>query len=733
MKLFYTLIVSLAYFQVFAGPLYDGIPDRPYIISLSVNTINTTCQKSNGKIIAQASGGVAPYMYSISGAPQPSGVFFGLPAGNYAVTATDAMGDVVTQNVTLTNTFLSPSPIVISALPPSGCNTFDAKLTLAGTGGLPPYTYSLDNINYQTSNMFSNLTAGTYYYAVKDANGCSSFPSLNLYVRTIQGNCNLITNGYGAALSCNPFKVDNIHINGTGGGTSPYTYSKDGINYQSNNDFSNLTDGLHTFWVKDAAGLIYLTSVSFMDYCPRPFLVVNIVQTAYCGQNGSITVNASEGTPPYQYSLDGITFQLGNQFNGLTPGLYTVTVKDSDGLIATRLANVPNNCTVVTAVTTNSTCGNSNGKIVAQGSNGTAPYQFSLDGINYSSNNTFSNLIAGNYTVYTKDATGAIGTANVIISNIAGPQINSANSTESGCDNQSGAINVNAGNGTAPLVYSVNGTVFQSNPVFTGLAPGSYTVTVKDANNCLDSRPTTVAPSSNMPVVNLGRDTSLCEGQTLLLSAANPNATYVWQDGSTQPTYLVTNKGTYHVSVNILGCIVKDTINIDYQLKPKFTLGEDKVICQGNRLVLKPTLTNGVSQNGLSYLWQDGSIGQTFIATQTGLYRLELGNICGSTSDDINITKGVCEVYVPGAFTPNGDGKNDVFKIGYGDNVFEFEMQVFNRYGQLVFESKDKSKGWDGTVKGKLQQQGTFTWGIRYKTVVGSMWQQITGTVILVR
>ena len=102
-----------------------------------------------------------------------------------------------------------------------------------------------------------------------------------------------------------------------------------------------------------------------------------------------------------------------------------------------------------------------------------------------------------------------------------------------------------------PLVYSINGTSFQSNPVFTGLAPGAYTVTVKDANNCIDAMSATVAPSNNIPVVNLGRDTTLCEDQTLLLNAANPNATYLWQDGSTQPTYLVTQKGSFNIRVSL--------------------------------------------------------------------------------------------------------------------------------------------------------------------------------------
>ncbi len=737
MKLFFTLLTNLFCFQLFAGEVNDNVsPGESKAITLSVTIINTTCQKYNGKIIVQASGGIAPYAYTISGpfAPQPSGVFFNLPAGTYTVTATDAVLDVASQIVTLTNTFTYPTAFSLGTIRPTGCNTFDGAFTMGASGGVAPYTYSLDNITYQSSNVFSNLTAGAYKYVVKDANGCTSIPPVLLNpVVIINGNCPIsIINGVGGSFSCNP-KSATLYIGTPTGGTAPYTYSHDGINYQTSNVFSNLSDGIFTFWIKDITGLIFLYSISWLDDCPTPFLVSNLIQAAHCGQNGSITVTASEGTPPYLYSLDGINFQTSNQFTGLAPGLYTVTVKDFYNLIATRLATVPNNCAVVTAVTTNSTCGYSNGKIVAQASNGTAPYQFSLDGINYSANNIFPNLPAGNYTAYTKDATGAVGTATVVISNIAGPMITSVNITPSGCDNKSGIVNVTAVTGTGPFVYSIDGSSFQSSPVFNGLAPGAYIVTVKDANNCLDQKSTIVTTAPDVPVVNLGRDTILCEGQTLVLDAANTNASYLWQDGSTQPTFIVTQKGRYNVSVTIQSCTVKDTIDIGYQLIPVFSLGSDRRLCSGNKFVLKPEITNGASTSGLSYLWQDGSTTPTFTTAHEGLYRLELGNTCGSTSDDVNVVKGVCDLYMPNVFTPNNDGVNDIFKPGYGDNVLEFKMEMFNRYGQLVFKTNDKLKGWDGKVNDKTQQAGTYTWIILYKTVSSSQWQNLSGTVILLK
>lgn len=230
-----------------------------------------------------------------------------------------------------------------------------------------------------------------------------------------------------------------------------------------------------------------------------------------------------------------------------------------------------------------------------------------------------------------------------------------------------------------------------------------------------------------LPLVDLGSDTTLCEDKTMLLNATNAGAQYVWQDASINPTYLITQMGQYFVKVTLNGCVSKDTIKINYDLKPKFSLGPDRLLCSGNTIILDPKI------NDVSYLWQDGSINKTYKATQSGLYYLAATNYCGTTTDSIILNKGVCDIYVPNAFTPNGDGLNDLFRPGYGDNIIEYKMEVFNRYGQLVFITSDRAKGWDGRINGKPQQAGAYTWIICYKTVVGSQWQNLSGSVILLK
>jgi large repetitive protein len=731
MRVFLTLLVCLLCLQAFATDIDSGKVQHPTAITLSLTVVNTTCQKANGKILIRASGGVAPYQYRniTTNLSLLGPVDYNLLAGTYTIMVTDAVGVTATENATLTNLYAKPKATVVGKTKSSGCATYDATLTLQGSNGVAPYTFTLDGYNFQTSNVYNNLTSGSYCYAVKDANGCTSIDQLtSLFQISIGANCSFYPLGGNGTGSCNPLFFS-WYLSTPDGGTPPFTYSKDGINYQNSSAFDSVPVGIFTVWIKDATGLVLAFSRSNIDeYNCLPFSVSTTAQAAVCNQNGSITATATDGIPPYQYSLDGINFQPGNQFTGLKAGNYTVTVKDSLELTSAILVNVANKCVTVTATTTSSTCGNSNGKITAQGINGTAPYQYSLDGIVYSTNNIFTNLATANYKVYTKDATGTVGTANVVVSNIAGPQITALDTTATGCNNNTGSISVTATSGTAPLLYSIDGITFKNTTAFTGLAKGNYTVTVKDKNDCSTTAPAVITLINNAPTVNLGSDITLCEDQTLLLDATNTNATYQWQDNASTPTYLVTAAGNYFVTVTKAGCIAKDSITITYNLKPKFTLGADTRLCLGSTLTLDPKITGAVN-----YLWQDGSTTPTYTVTRPGLYSVTATNTCGSITNNITVGNGVCSLYLANSFTPNGDTKNDFFKPGYGDNVTEYQLKVFNRYGQILFTTTDKNKGWDGTYKAAAQPYGSYVWAIQYKTAINNSLQRLQGTVLLIR
>jgi gliding motility-associated-like protein len=102
------------------------------------------------------------------------------------------------------------------------------------------------------------------------------------------------------------------------------------------------------------------------------------------------------------------------------------------------------------------------------------------------------------------------------------------------------------------------------------------------------------------------------------------------------------------------------------------------------------------------------------MANSTGQYRVDVSNECGTNSATIRLYNGACKIYVPTAFTPNGDGNNDLFKAEFGENVIKFQLEVFNRWGQRVFNSNDFKKGWDGRIQGLLQPTGVYAWKITY-------------------
>ena len=247
---------------------------------------------------------------------------------------------------------------------------------------------------------------------------------------------------------------------------------------------------------------------------------------------------------------------------------------------------------------------------------------------------------------------------------------------------------------------------------FTTSQSGLYWVEVINSNNTCVLRDSIQLNFKPNPVVQLGADTTICEYTTVLLDAGNPGATYLWQDNSINQTFLAGNPGNYFVKVNLNGCELSDTIVIKNKLIPGVRLGNDTLLCYGNTVKLKPILSNA---DNAEILWSTGETTSNIVVAQPGYYSIAVKNSCGTATDGVIVKPGVCELYIPSAFTPNNDGKNDIFKPGYGENIVSYSMEIYNRWAEKVFTSDRISKGWDGTFKGVLQPSGVYTWMIRYK------------------
>ena len=160
--------------------------------------------------------------------------------------------------------------------------------------------------------------------------------------------------------------------------------------------------------------------------------------------------------------------------------------------------------------------------------------------------------------------------------------------------------------------------------------------------------------------------------------------------------------------------------------EPQTALFAKAQICTNDSLLLNPGPFD-------TYLWQDGSSQPVYIVHKAGVYPVTVTNACGSGRVETTVTERSCEILFPTAFTPNKDGKNDIFK---GLNLLStgtFRLQIYNRWGQKVFETADYTKGWDGTLHGEPAATGMYIWYCEMGNLQGSSRKQLKGTVILIR
>ncbi len=338
-----------------------------------------------------------------------------------------------------------------------------------------------------------------------------------------------------------------------------------------------------------------------------------------------------------------------------------------------------------------------------------------------------SPLNNSSYSVTVKNEFGCINTASVSIKVIHPFALQLAKEAEV-CSGSSIRLQASGG-----LSYQwINNTNGLSNlsipdPVAQPLNSSLYTLVASGENQCFYDTAQIKVTVKPTPVIHLGKDTTICEGQSITLKSFTANATYSWQDGSNSVDYLVKKAGQYFVWVNLDNCKASDTINVMQKAIPYFSLGNDSAICTGEKYVLAPKLTTDAA-----FLWQDGSTAPSFIVTHEGIYKLTATNECGSYGDEITITKGLCNILMPNAFSPNNDGLNDVFKVKYPFAVSNFHFMVTNRWGQTVFETNDIHVGWNGTFKGAPPLEGIYAWVISF-TDINNKSQQIKGAVTLLK
>src|SRR5205823_125082 len=290
---------------------------------------------STGSVTVAGFGGTFPYTFSKDGVNfGVSGTFSSLAAGSYTITVKDANGCTTTQAVTITQPAAALNSSISSQTNVTCFGGSTASVTVAGSGGTTPYTYSIDGTTFGNSGMFGSLAAGSYTITVKDANGCTTTQPVTITqpASAISASISSQTN-----VACFGGSTGSVTVAGSGG-TSPFTFSKDGVNFGSSGTFGSLAAGSYTITVKDGNGCTTTQPVTITQPASALGSSISSQTNVACfgGSTGSVTVAGSGGTSPYSYAIDGTTFGASGTFSSLAAGSYTVTVKDAHGCTTTQ-------------------------------------------------------------------------------------------------------------------------------------------------------------------------------------------------------------------------------------------------------------------------------------------------------------------------------------------------------------------------------------------------------------
>jgi gliding motility-associated-like protein len=692
---------------------------------------DVSCAGGNtGSVTIVGGGGVAPYTYRLGvGAYQPGGTFNNLPVGDHLITVRDAGGCTKDITVTIGQAASTVTATVTSKtdISCSGGNT--GSVTVAGGGGTAPYTYRQGNGAYQQLATFNNLPAGDHLITIRDANGCTKELTVNI-VQT--ANTVTATIGSQTGVLCSGGNTGSVTIVGAGG-TAPYTYKLGTGQYQASPTFPNLPVGNHLVTVKDAQGCTKDLAVTVAQQPNTVTATVTAKTDIPCsgGNTGSVTVAGSGGTAPYTYKLGSGQYQPGSTFDKLGAGDYIITIKDASGCTKDTTINIGQLLNTVTATISSQTdvpcSGGNTGSVTVAGSGGTAPYQYKIGNGPYKSSGVFDGLAISSYIVTVRDAGGCTKEIPVAIkqaNNTVTATVSSNVAVPCSGGNTGSAVVVGSG-GTAPYEYKLGSGTYQASGSFNGLAAGTYTVTVKDAGGCTKEIPVTIEQINNTVTATISSQTNVsCAGGnngSVTVAGGGGTAPYEYKLGTgayqASGSFDSLSAGNFIVTVkDASGCTKEVKVDIAAGSVSAGTISPTTVDarCIGSKEVL-------TASEGSSYQWYRDDLpitsatGRTYTADSSGKYSVVItnGTCRAKASNTVMLTFRACvdtEIFVPKAFTPNNNNVNEKLMPMF-INVKQLRyFKVYNRWGQLMFQTNVTGEGWDGMFKGVRQPMETYSW-----------------------
>ncbi len=420
------------------------------------------------------------------------------------------------------------------------------------------------------------------------------------------------------------------------GGTTPYQYSIDnGVTFQAGNTFNGLGAGTYDVVVEDANGCT-ATGTATINSLGGPTINISSTDESCIGNDGTITITATGGQSPYQYSIDnGVTFQASGSFTGLPAGTYDIVVEDGNGCqaVGTATINTTAGPTIGSVNATDASCfGSCDGTITI---NATGATQYSIDnGVTFQGSNVFTGLCAGTYSIVVEDGNGCQTTSTVTV-NEPGAITFSTSITDENCGQSDGSITITIlGGGVSPFQYSSDGgTTFQAGNTLTGLAAGSYSIVVEDANGCQATSTEVVGGTGGLTLSTTQTDETCMQGNgtaTVTVTGGTSPYTYSWSSGGTNATETGLSAGSHTVTVtDNNGCSAQTSVTIINTGGVNGSVTADQTICAGS----SATLT---ASGGNIYSWDDGggvfstnnSVTVSPTTTTTYTVTIEDGNGC---------------------------------------------------------------------------------------------------------
>ncbi len=714
-------------------------------LNISTFSINKACSgTNNGGVDITIAGGTAPYTYvwrnSSNVVVAMTQDITNVAPGTYNVTVTDASNNQVTGSFEVT----SLPAINIASSIGSATSGNNGSIALTITGGAPGYNVVWSGTT-QTGPSINNLAIGQYCATITDANSCTATGCYMVTAQPFAFGTITPTN-----VLCNGATTGTLAVNVLGG-TPPYTLTINGTPYNSANGnfmITGLGAGNWPFIVTDNNGAQINSNATIMQpsAITATSAIINDMEDAGC--TGSISLNISGGTPGYMVQWNG---PVGAQIISLCEGLYVPTIQDANGCIVT-LPGISLNTFSEDAVPGNVDCpSDEDGSIDLTVTGGNTPYTFewkNSGGVVVAVTEDLSGVSPGTYTVRITDASGLVlvrqytVTAQSNFSVSTQVTSNHGNFAVSCADATDGSAVANiTGSGDFDVVWEGNGGPFVG-AALQNAGPGTYTATVTDDLGC--ERTATVVLNAP-PALSLNANVSAvsCLGdkngniQVFASGGVPGNYQYQWSNGIFGNQITNVAAGDYSVTATDLnGCDIVETytlaeptpIAVTFEIDPATEgfNGTIRAIVSGGQM---PYQYNWVNLNSSDFTSVVSSLAP-------GEYYLIVTDDNGCESS--TFTAVVADERYPCleervVITPDGNGTNDEFIIFCIGDLPDNNLEIYNRWGQLVFATDNYDNTWMGTSQnGTPLPDGPYYYVLEYRNPDGTM-VQAKGSLTIVR